>query len=381
MVNPELLHNYLKLHLADGIGSVTFNNLLKAFGSVPEILQAGPALWARVDGVGPKRVSGLIRITDADVDKELQLADKFGVKVLCLEDSDYPAPLKNIYDPPVVLYMRGRLEKNDAVSLGIVGARRCTYYGMEQAGRFGQLLAQAGFTVISGGARGIDTAAHRGAVAVGGRTIVVAGCGLSMHYPSENAELFENIIAENKGAVVSEVPMQTAVQSRNFPKRNRIISGLSLGVLVVEAALRSGSLITAKQAAEQGRDVFAIPGNVDSATSMGTNKLIQDGAKLVQNLDDILNSLGDVGQVMTDDEKENDFTLLDSVLDESEKRIVTLLKERGPMNIDEIIRESGIAINVVIEKMTMLGVKSIITQQPGQVYMLKKKNKDGSLKS
>ena len=193
----------LRLHLAAGVGAVTFRRLREAFGSAEAALQAGPGAWRGVEGVGPKTAAAIAAVTEQDVQDELARAAEKDVQVLCLDDDAYPAALKTIYDPPAVLYVRGELTPADATAMAIVGARRCTHYGLEQAERFGQLLGRAGFTVVSGGARGIDAAAHRGALAAGGRTLAVMGCGLSGVYPRENARLLEGIVAEGRGALVS----------------------------------------------------------------------------------------------------------------------------------------------------------------------------------
>ena len=248
-----------------------YRRLIDAFGDVEGVFAAGRPQWRRVKGVGQKIAADIATVTDRQVDEELADADEHGAAILTPADERFPPALKTIYDCPALLYVRGSLEETDAIAVGVVGSRSCTHYGMEQAERFGQLLARAGFTVVSGGARGIDTAAHRGALSAGGRTIAVMGCGLWETYPPENAELFERIVADGRGAIVSEQPMRTEIRAGNFHSRNRIISGLSLGVLIVEAARRSGALITARQAAEQGRDVFALPGRADSPMSAGTN--------------------------------------------------------------------------------------------------------------
>ena len=227
--------------------------------------------------------------------------------------------------------------------------------------------------VHRGGARGIDTAAHRGALASGGRTLAVMGCGLSKTYPSENAELFEQIVAEDRGALVSELPMAVGVQSRNFPLRNRIISGLSLGTLVVEAARRSGAMITAREAIEQGREVFAIPGRIDSVMSQGTNDIIGAGsAKLVQNLDDILDGLGEVGTALTTPEPSTDEKLAAAVLNPAEHSLVAALKEREK-SLDELVRETRLDTSAVISTLTMLAIRGVVAQRPGSVFALKRK--------
>ena len=367
MGDEKQLRQTLRLWLAEGVGAVLFRRMVDAFGTAGEALRAGKSGLKSVQGVGAKTAEAIGAVTDADVDEELAEVEKAGVHVMDAASEAYPAALKTLHDYPPLLYVMGRLEPTDAVAMGVVGSRRCTHYGMEQAGRFGQLLGRAGFTVVSGGARGIDTAAHRGALAGEGRTIAVMGCGLSALYPRENAELFQQIAAAGRGAIVSELPMRTAVLSGNFPTRNRIISGLSLGVLVVEAAKRSGSLITAREAAEQGREVFALPGPVGSPLSYGTNELIRDGAVLVQGLDDILEHLGEVGAKMGVEEA---APTVPPGLNETETALHALLSE-GPLTVDDLVRRSGLDSPQVTSAMTMLVLKGAVSQQPGNVFSKK----------
>jgi len=369
MIDPGRLRAYLKLHLAEGVGAVTFKRLVETFGDVEAAAKAR-GQWQRVEGVGPKTAEALEGVTDAQIDEELAAAAKAGAEIVVLEDRRYPTALAAIHDPPPVLYVRGRMEPTDALAISVVGSRHCTHYGLEQAERFGQLLGRAGFTVVSGGARGIDTAAHRGALGAGGRTITVMGCGLCQTYPRENDKLFEQIVSEDRGAMISELPMRTAVLGGNFPTRNRIISGLSLGVLIVEAARRSGSLHTAREAAEQGREVFALPGRVDSPLSQGANELIRNGAILVQDLDDIMEHLGQVGAKMGVEE-EADQKPLPRGLNETESSLLAALRE-GPASLDELVRSTGIDSGKAASAMTMLVLKGLLAQQPGNVFALKK---------
>jgi len=372
MGHAELLRDTLRLHLADGVGALTFRRLVEAFGSPRDVLKAPRSAWRRVQGVGEKTCRAIESVPDEMIDAELAEADARGTRVLLPSDDEYPAALRNIHDSPPVLYVRGSLEAGDAVALGVVGSRRCTIYGLEQAERFGQLLGQAGFTVVSGGARGIDTAAHRGALAAGGRTVAVMGCGLSQTYPRENAELFERIVADGRGALVSELPMGVGVHAKNFPLRNRIISGLSLGVLVVEAARRSGAMITARAAIDQDRDVFAVPGRVESPMSQGTNELIRtQQAWLVQNLDDILDRLGHVGEGMTPPPETPDDRIAAAGLDETERALVAALRD-GERGVDELVRRTGLPTARVAAAMTMLTIKGLVAQHPGQVFALKR---------
>ena len=361
----------VRLHLADGVGAVTYGRLVKAFGSAEAALSSGPAEWIRVPHIGEKIVAAMSAITDKDVDEELDVAAKTGARVLTQESVEYPLPLKHIDDPPAVLYVRGSLRESDAVSLGVVGSRRCTHYGLEQAQRFGELLGQAGLTVISGGARGIDTAAHRGSLRAGGRTVAVMGCGLCTHFPPENGELFESIVRDGRGALISELPMRTAVLAGNFPTRNRIISGLSLGVLIVEAARRSGSLITARQAAEQGKTVFAVPGRVDSPMSQGTNDLIRNGSILTQGLEDVLEQLGPVGQSLTAaKEAEPMLPFAPANMDATEQALWNALSA-GPRTLDELVRATAVEPARAAAAMTMLVIKGAVKQQPGNLFAKK----------
>ena len=242
--NSKDIRNWLKLVRAQGVGPVIFARLLKQFGSVETILGASAGALAKVEGVGTKTAEEICRTKDKfDVEKEIAFAEKLGVWIINIEDQRYPVLLKKIYDPPPVLYIEGTLAKADNLAIAIVGARQCSHYGSEQASRFAHLLASAGFTIVSGMARGIDSAAHSGALSANGRTFAVQGCGLAKVFPPENKQLFEKI--SQNGACISELPLEYEPLSENFPPRNRIIAGLSLATIIVEAMPRSGALITA----------------------------------------------------------------------------------------------------------------------------------------
>ena len=288
-----------RLHLTEGIGAVTYKKFIRAFGSPEAALAAPRSRLAEVGGIGGKRASTIAgaRSQSAErAEEELELAGEHGARVVTLEDEEYPRALRTIFDPPLVLYVKGEITKRDGLALAIVGSRRSSYYGRSQAENIAAHMAGLGFTIVSGLARGIDSAAHRGALAGKGRTIAVLGNGLAKVYPPENEDLAAEVAAH--GAVVSEFPMKTEPTRENFPKRNRVISGLALGVLVVEGNLRSGALITARAAMEQGREIFALPGKVDSPLARGPHSLIKDGAKLVEGHQDILDELGPSADVL-----------------------------------------------------------------------------------
>ncbi|HUU22127.1 MAG TPA: DNA-processing protein DprA [Phycisphaerae bacterium] len=357
---------YLRLALAEGVGPLTARRLVDQFGGIEAVFEGPLSRLKGVPGVGAKRAEAVAAVDESALDEELEQAHRAGAAVVCFEDPEYPESLRHIPDGPPVLYVLGGLRTEDAVAVGVVGSRRCTHYGLEQAERFGALLGRAGFSVVSGGARGIDTAAHRGTLAAGGRTIVVMGCGLGKLYPPENDKLFRRIIEEGRGAVISELPMSVGVRGENFPKRNRIISGMSLGLLVIEAARRSGSLITAGSAAEQNKEVFALPGRVDSPFSAGTNQLIADGATLVQDLEDLLNGLGRVGETMIE-EGAAEPVKPQIELTGVEAKIMNQLAAME-LSLDEIARRTGLPVHQVTAAMTMLTIKGAVTQRPGDVF-------------
>ena len=284
------LYHWVALSMAPGVGSVLFKRLTEAFGSPEGVFHATAKDLERVEGIGPKVISCLKRFGwKAQVAKELRGVEKTGARLVTWNEEEYPRSLKEIYDPPPLLYVRGSLTPEDQKAVAVVGSRYPTTYGQMYAQRIAMGLSRRGVTVVSGLARGVDSAAHGAALTAGGRTVGVLGCGIDVIYPPENGRLLEAVAS--CGAVISEFPLGTPPDSDHFPIRNRIISGMSLGVVVVEATLRSGSLITARFALEHGREVFAVPGNADSARSAGTNRLIRQGAKLVTGIEDILEEI------------------------------------------------------------------------------------------
>lgn len=306
MSTPDAFtRDVLRLTLLPGLGPVLIGRLLAAFGSPDKVLGSTPSTWRAVKGIGEERAAAAMRALPesvAAVEAEVALAAKLGVSLIARGAPAYPPLLDQLPDAPPLLYVRGELDTHpqsgrDRYPLAIVGSRRCTIYGTEQAGRFAGFLASAGLTIVSGGARGIDSAAHQAAMRVGGRTVAVLGCGLAHVYPEENKALFDEIAgaggAGPRGAVISELPLSTFPSAENFPARNRIISGLALGVVVVEAGQGSGALITARLAAgEHGREVFALPDRVNSPASSGSNELLREGAAtLVLDPADVLNQL------------------------------------------------------------------------------------------
>ncbi len=352
----------LRLKMTEGIGPKTFGDLLESFGTADAVLEADETQLRAIRGLGRVRVQNILNSRwKVDVESEIEQAAEFGVRIVSRLDPEYPEILLQTPDPPICLYVQGTLERTDSVAVAIVGSRNCSHYGHEQAHRFGYLLAQAGFTIVSGMARGIDSHAHVGALDADGRTIAVLGNGLSNTYPPESTDLRSRIV--ERGAVISELPIQAKSLDRHFPGRNRIIAGLSLGTLVVEAGFKSGALITADFATDYNREVFAIPGRLDSGTSFGSNMLIRDSkAKLITRLEDILVELGEAGATLTqerDPEK--------PVLDDIEQKIFDTLKS-AELIADEIIAETELTPAQVGGALTMLQLKGAIQQLPGNRY-------------
>jgi len=300
--------------------------------------------------------------TSNSLNEELEAIEKLGVNIITVDDEQYPENLKHIYDPPKVLYVKGGFKPEDCFNIAIVGTRRASLYGQQNAERFAAELAERGFTITSGLARGIDTLAHKGAIKRGGRTIAVLGCGIDIAYPPENKKLMEEI--EKKGAIISEFPIGTPPLKYNFPIRNRIISGLSMGVLVIEAPEKSGALITVSYALEQGREVFSLPGRIDTPTSKGTLGLIKDGAKLVQTIDDILEELQSLPEKERKEHEKENFDI--SGLTDEEKSVINVLSEE-PMHIDEI--KSNVDVSNISSILLKLELKKAIRELPGKHYV------------
>jgi len=359
--------------MADGIGPILARRLIDHLGTIDAVLNASPSELAGVEGIGRQRLRALADArNDPAADREIELATKLGIRIVCLDDAEYPHPLRHITDPPLCFYIRGRLEPEDAVAIGIVGSRKCTRYGAEQAERFGTSLAGAGFTVISGLARGIDGAAQRGAIASGGRSIAVLGNGLATVYPPEHGELAMQIAA--RGAVVSELPLEAPPDAGNFPPRNRIIAGLGLGVLVIEAAQRSGASITARLASEYNREVFAVPGRVDTPSAHGVNAMIRDGqAKLVTCLQDILDDLGDVGRMMAPTEASSPPASGESAAPEPpgltpDETAVWNALGSETVGLDELAADINLPVQTVATILTRLQLRGAVTALPGQRF-------------
>lgn len=366
----------LALHLISGIGPRILQNLLQRFGSAQAVLQASAAELATVphigDGTARKFRDALSSIDVAGEEARLQ---QYNVQLRFLSEPDYPATLATIPVPPPVLYLRGTLEPVDRQAIAIVGSRSCTAYGRRVSERLAQDLARAGYTIISGLARGIDGAAHRGALQAGGRTIAVLAGGLASIYPPEHRELAEQVAAA--GALISEAHMQMTPLPDLFPRRNRIISGLARAVVVVEANARSGALLTAEHALEQGREVFAVPGAVDSAASEGTLQLLRDRARLVRHADDILDDLRGVAALVAAPQGELPFEPYPQVhntaaepppgLDEVQRNIWDLLGN-GARHQDEIVQELGMAVAQLSGALLLLEMKKVIHRLPGNRY-------------
>lgn len=358
---------YLELALTPGIGPQSLQRLLETFGSAQNTLEASSERLMEIDGIGP-RLTALIRHRDKKyVDEVLKNCERFQVKWLLPIQAEFPELLRSISDPPSVLFYKGTLSPRDQLSIAIIGTRHATQYGKDQATRICYSLAQAGFTLVSGLARGIDAIAHETAIRNKARTIAVLANGLDTIYPPENISLAERIIEEG-GLLLSEQPPCMPPKRGMFPQRNRLISGLSLGVLVIEAARRSGTLITARHAAEQGRDVFALPGPVHSRVSQGCHQLIRDGAILTQCAEDIIESLGPMVQ---DAKIAPDRTIrrpAELQLNEQEQTVLNSI-EFDATDIDRIIHRSGLPVARVLSTLSVLESKHLVRRSSGRCFL------------
>ncbi len=363
-IENDQLRDQLRLALINGVGPLARQRLLAQFGAPAAVLRATAGELQGVQGIGPKIAQRIAKAREeVDVEAQIKLASDNRVDILLESNDNYPPLLKEIHDPPGVLFLRGKLLPADRLAVGIVGSRHATRYGIEQTKKLATSLAKAGVTVVSGMARGIDTIAHRAALAAGGRTIAVLASGVLKPYPPENAGLAEEIAAQ--GCVLSEAAPTMPPMSGMFPQRNRIISGLSLGSIIVEAADRSGALITARHAWEQNREVFAVPGPVDSRMSNGPHRLIRDGAKLVMTIDDVLEELGPLAHTA---ERRDGTTIrvpAEVTLNEIETQVLQAIEPAGGSLIDDVTQSSGLPVHRVLSTISVLEMRSLIRRIGG----------------
>lgn len=368
----ESLLAQVRLACVPGVGGVMRQRLLERFGSPEGVFAASPTELATVSKVGPKLVQLIPEFATSRVAEEtLDLCRRRGVEILVEGGPGYPRLLSQIPDPPGVLFVRGGLEPCDALAVAIVGSRHATAYGRRVAHQLAGGLARAGYTIVSGLARGIDHAAHRGALDAGGRTVAVLGSGVLEIYPPEHADLAVDVVRQ--GALISEAPPLSSPQAGAFPSRNRIVSGLTLGTVVVEAADRSGALITARLAGEQGREVFAVPGPIDSRTSRGCHRLIRDGAKLVETVDGVLEEFGPLFEKAVVAGGREVQSPAELRLDEVERQVLAALDEQladagggvASVDLDELVAVSGLAVSRVLAAIGVLEARRIARRLPG----------------
>lgn len=360
--SSELIDN-VRLSLVCGVGPLLRKALVEHFGTSEAVLAASRDELQRVNGIGPKTAARIVAAKDeVDAELELRIAADHGIALLTEASAEYPRPLKQIHDPPGVLFRRGNWMQHDELAVAIVGTRHATRYGLAQAEQLAGNLARTGFTVVSGLARGIDAAAHRGALAAGGRTIAVLGSGLLEIYPAEHRSLADEVAAN--GCLLTESAPRMAPLSGAFPQRNRIISGLCLGTIVVEAPDRSGALITARHAYEQGREVFAVPGPIDSRTSRGCHALIRDGAKLVASIDDVLTEFGPLAENIRRDDGMLITRPAELALNEIEQQVLRAI-DGSPTSIDAVAAACGLAVHRVLSTISVLEMRRLIRRTSG----------------
>ena len=379
------MRDWVALNMTPGIGPRAAAKLLERFGSAAAVYRATRAELEKVRLL-PEAVDSIIaRDTHDRAEGEIEAVRKLGGDILILDDGVYPALLREIYDPPITLYVKGAWsECLDQPCVAIVGSRRCSTYGQNSASMLARDLAQRGVTIVSGFARGIDAAAHRGAIEGGGRTVAVIGTGIDQVYPRDHKRLADEVLTSG-GAIVSQFPLTTPPVSENFPYRNRIISGLSLGVIVVEAAENSGSLITARLAIEQNREVFAVPGNITSRNSFGTNYLIKGaGAKLIQQWQDVAAELppqiaakllppplGHVGDKKKEKSLADQLSFVPQGLTGFEQSVFKLLSPDNPAHIDKLVNQSRLAIPDLTAALLTLEMRDLVRALPGKCFVRK----------
>ncbi len=356
--------DWIALRLVRGVGNVTYRQLLDRFTSPREILRTSPAMLTEA-GISARIAQAIVAFDQwKEVESELEQLARVNARLVTQTDAEYPERLRQIHDPPPFLYTRGDFVSQDDLAIAIVGARTASTYGRKMARELAHELAGCGVCVVSGLARGIDSEAHQAALEAGGRTIAVLGSGLDVVYPREHIALAERI-AEN-GAVVSEFSFGSQPEAGNFPYRNRVISGISLGTVVVEATEKSGSLITAQCALDQNREVFAVPGPVTASRSRGPHRLIKDGAKLVESIDDILSEIAPA-LARTDRVEKNETSAPVVLLEPDEERVFQLFPEEA-VHVDTLITGSGLEPARVLEVLLGLELKGIVTQLPGMYF-------------
>jgi DNA processing protein len=356
------------LNMIEHVGPVRVRQLLEYFGEAPKILSASKSQLMHVRGVGEDVAESIFNWEKTiDLAGELKRIQEYGCHILTQDDANYPDLLKQIYDPPIVLYVKGELTAKDKNSVAMVGSRMTTHYGIEVARKLAYQLAYIGVTVVSGGARGIDTAAHQGVLSAKGRTVAVLGTGINIVFPTENAELFQRI-SEN-GAVITQFPFNRKADKQSFPIRNRIVAGITMGTVVVEANLTSGALITANMAVEYGRQVFAVPGRIDSPRSKGCHELIKKGAKLCEGAEDILSEFEYLFPTSNRPVGAGETGILPTLtLSENEQKIYDAVNEHES-GIDEIIRNSGLPSSTVSVALLGLEMKRLVKQLPGKMFV------------
>ncbi len=371
------MKDWISLNMTPGIGPRAATMLLERFGSPDAVFHARRTELEQLR-LSPETIEFILkRDFDTKADEELAAVKEIGGDILVLDDGSYPNLLRQIADPPITLYVRGHWQECfEQPCVALIGSRKCSTYGLNASEMLARDLASRGITVVSGLARGIDTAAHRGSIAGGGRTVAVLGTGIDGVYPKENAKLVDEIIASG-GAIVSQFPLRTPPLTNNFPFRNRIISGLSYGVVLIEATERSGSLITARLATEQDREVMAIPGNITSRTSIGTNFLIKSGAKLVQQWQDVVTELpSEISAVILPPKLEKSAKaeipkqpeLEPAGLSANERKVWLLLSADDPVHIDLLVGESGLSFGDLNAVLVALDIRDLIRVLPGKNY-------------